>query len=181
MKLSRMVRKEGLEPTRPFGHRLLRPARLPVPPPSRDFIVRDGRCRAYRTATTQRPDRHVTHRSQLDRERSDPLLRPPPDRERSDLFSALWPDRERATRFSALCPTGSAATRFSAFCPTGSAATRFPALCPTGSEATRFPALRPTRSEATPRLPCRVTLKGHFQRHSVKNRDCPRPAEPDIS
>src|SRR4030095_13123206 len=30
-----MVRKEGLEPTRPFGHRLLRPARLPVPPLSR--------------------------------------------------------------------------------------------------------------------------------------------------
>src|SRR5262245_26162752 len=29
------MRKEGLEPTRPFGHRLLRPARLPVPPLSR--------------------------------------------------------------------------------------------------------------------------------------------------
>ena len=34
-KLSRMVRKKGLEPLQPFGYRLLRPARLPVPPLSR--------------------------------------------------------------------------------------------------------------------------------------------------
>ena len=27
-----MVRKVGLEPTRPFGHRILNPMRLPVPP-----------------------------------------------------------------------------------------------------------------------------------------------------
>ena len=27
-----MVRKVGLEPTRPFGHRILSPMRLPVPP-----------------------------------------------------------------------------------------------------------------------------------------------------
>ena len=26
------MRKEGVEPTRPFGHRILSPARLPVPP-----------------------------------------------------------------------------------------------------------------------------------------------------
>ena len=29
------MRKEGLEPTRPFGRRLLRPVRLPIPPLSR--------------------------------------------------------------------------------------------------------------------------------------------------
>lgn len=33
--VGRMVRKVGLEPTQPFGYRLLRPARLPIPPLSR--------------------------------------------------------------------------------------------------------------------------------------------------
>ena len=32
---SYLVRKEGLEPTRPFGHQILNLARLPVPPLSR--------------------------------------------------------------------------------------------------------------------------------------------------
>src|SRR5215471_6510827 len=38
------VRKEGLEPTQPFGYRLLRPARLPVPPlsPARPFDAAQG-------------------------------------------------------------------------------------------------------------------------------------------
>ena len=30
-----MVREEGLEPSRPFGHRNLNPARLPIPPLAR--------------------------------------------------------------------------------------------------------------------------------------------------
>jgi hypothetical protein len=30
--LKEVLRKEGVEPTRPFGHRILSPARLPVPP-----------------------------------------------------------------------------------------------------------------------------------------------------
>src|SRR5215204_6527900 len=32
MHANEAVREEGLEPTQPSGHRLLRPARLPVPP-----------------------------------------------------------------------------------------------------------------------------------------------------
>jgi hypothetical protein len=35
-----MVRKKGLEPLRPFGHQLLRLARLPIPPlPHRKSII----------------------------------------------------------------------------------------------------------------------------------------------
>ena len=30
-----LVREEGLEPSRPFGHRNLNPARLPIPPLAR--------------------------------------------------------------------------------------------------------------------------------------------------
>src|SRR5205823_12951521 len=38
----RVVPKVGIEPTRPFGHRILSPARLPIPPLRRPPIV-DGR------------------------------------------------------------------------------------------------------------------------------------------
>ena len=37
------VRKGGVEPPRPFGHRILSPARLPVPPLSPERILRDLR------------------------------------------------------------------------------------------------------------------------------------------
>jgi hypothetical protein len=35
------VPKVGIEPTRPFGHRILSPARLPIPPLRRAIMV-DG-------------------------------------------------------------------------------------------------------------------------------------------
>src|SRR5207245_7279896 len=40
--------KVGIEPTRPFGHRILSPARLPVPPLRRGFSV--GRLLGWRGA-----------------------------------------------------------------------------------------------------------------------------------
>ena len=33
--IHRVVREEGLEPSHPFGHRNLNPARLPIPPLAR--------------------------------------------------------------------------------------------------------------------------------------------------
>ena len=43
-----MVRKGGLEPPRPFGHRILNPARLPIPPLSRGRAARVRNVRAAR-------------------------------------------------------------------------------------------------------------------------------------
>src|SRR5438132_12518989 len=37
------VRKGGVEPPKPFGYRILSPARLPVPPLSREFTPRTPR------------------------------------------------------------------------------------------------------------------------------------------
>ncbi len=34
-----LVRKEGVEPPRPCGHRILSPARLPVPPLPHGFLL----------------------------------------------------------------------------------------------------------------------------------------------
>ena len=45
-----VVREEGLEPSRPFGHRNLNPARLPIPPLARVVIER-----SYLTVTPSAP------------------------------------------------------------------------------------------------------------------------------
>ena len=37
-----IVRKGGVEPPKPFGYRILSPARLPVPPLSRDTDIPDS-------------------------------------------------------------------------------------------------------------------------------------------
>src|SRR6266704_4207233 len=48
-KKRKMVRKEGFEPPRPFGHKILSLARLPVPPlPHRNSILSVGVARFHR-------------------------------------------------------------------------------------------------------------------------------------
>src|SRR5204862_6274851 len=52
-----LVRKGGLEPPWPFGHRILSPARLPVPPlsrPSTSLRTRPERPRGARASTAVR-------------------------------------------------------------------------------------------------------------------------------
>jgi antitoxin (DNA-binding transcriptional repressor) of toxin-antitoxin stability system len=49
-----MVPGVGIEPTRPYGHGILSPERLPVPPPRRSFIVEGPRPSAHDTGAPRR-------------------------------------------------------------------------------------------------------------------------------
>src|SRR5262245_43784260 len=68
---SEEVRKGGVEPPRPFGHRILSPARLPVPP-----LSRDGPSIPLRAPLGDRPDARqqssVARPSWLNIEEKDP-------------------------------------------------------------------------------------------------------------
>src|SRR5688572_28144992 len=123
------VRRGGLEPPRPSGHRLLRPARLPVPPPSRNLIVRD----------TPQPSVFVRY---VSASRSDIRTNSSTNRgetARATLSRSLPSARQEAKRPSSLPSARQGAKRPASLPSAQQRAKRaaFPALCPTGSEATR--------------------------------------------